>query len=256
MISRTALVLAVAFVFYFLLPEVSALLQRLLSARRLSKLKQKALSSGVRAVVSGVSGESLLIKSCTSGGFVSVSLAATAFFAADRGGIRKIPRRHLLSVPKGLSAIYIPPASLASPLKSRAPLCFMGKKLSFPALKKARGACIFFDSAAYNFSSVLDAPEKGKSLFQPFSIAIGAFAEFCLFLEFLGEREQATAAFVALAAVFGKGAPYIPPGLFLTLAGISLASKRPSAKPAAFALKACGVAFNAMLFFVLEALFY
>lgn len=255
MISRIAAVLALAVVFYFLLPEVSAFLQRRLAVRWFSKLKQEALSSGVNAVVSGVSGKNLLIRSSASGGFMPVSSAGTVFFTADKDGIRKIPRRHLLSVPKGLSAFYIPPEPLVNPVRRKDSAI---EKRLLPFFVRKKGACILFDGAEHSFPADLAAalPANEKNRIKPYFIALGAFAEFSLFLIFLRERELFPAALTALAAVFGKGVPYIPPGLFLTMTGTTLAAKRPDAKPVAFAIKVSGIILNVALFFAITALFY
>ena len=252
MISRIAAVLSLAVVFYFLLPKLSAFLQQRLVAGRLSRLRQEAISSGVSAVVSGVSGRNLLIKSSASGGFMPVSFAGTALFEAGSEGLRKIPWRHLLSVPKGVSAFYIPPEPLVSPIRRKG--TDMEKRL-LPFFVRKKGACILFDSKELSFSDVMDAASaaKGDARVKTWLIALGAFAEFSLFLAFLPERELFPAAIIALAAVFGKGAPYVPPGLFLTMAGNFLAAKKRAGKPAVFAVKATGVALNVALFLILAA---
>lgn len=255
MISRIAAVLAIAVVFYFLLPALSALLQERLTARWFCRLRQAALSSGVSAVVAGVSGRNLLVKSSASGGFMPVFFASTALFEADSGGIRQIPWRHLLSVPKGISAFYIPPEPLVSPARRKG-TAMESRILSIFVRRK--GACILFDSASCSFPAWLEdaRPARGENRLKPWFIALGAFAEFSLFLTFSAERELFLAAIAALAAVFGKGVPYVPPGLFLTLAGSALAAKKPAARLAAFAIKASGIALNATLFFMVAALLY
>lgn len=250
MISRIAAVLAVALAFYFLLPALCALLQRRLAARWLLWLREEALSSGVRAAVSGVSGNSLLIRAQASGGFMPVSSADTVFFACSGEGLRKIPWRHLLSVPKGIDAFYIPPEPFASPLKSRP--SFIEKRV-LPYLARKKGACVLFDGALLSFPEDLSAEAERAALrddgrLKPYFVALGAFAEFCLFLAFLRESALFPAALTALAAVFGKGAPYVPPGLFLTMTGTKLAAKGGGKGRCAPALKALGAAINAALF--------
>ncbi len=253
MLSKISFILAIAFLFYFLLPEASAFLQRKLAARWLSKLKQRANSSGVNAIVSGFLGENLLIKTCASGGFVSVPAYTTAFFTLEKGKIRKIPQKSFLAVPKGISALYIPPKTNARKLKSRSSFSFI-KESRLPRFME-QGTCIFFNCEEHNFQSVFDAQRVCENLFKPFFIAAGAFLEFSLFLAFLDNSEHPQAAFTALAAVFGKALPYLPPGTLLTIAGAALA-KKPNAGLKAFVLKAAAVLFNVALFFLLEAFFY
>ena len=255
MVSRIAAVLAIAAVFYFLLPAISAFVQERLAARWFFKLKEEALSSGVNAVISGVSGRNLLVKSAASGGFMPVSFAGTALFEADSEGLRKIPWRHLLSVPKGISVFYIPPEPLVSPMK--------GKKTAIerrvlPFFVRRKGACILLDSASSSFLADLSAPPpvRGDNRLKPWFVALGAFAEFALFLAFSEEKELFPVAITALAAVFGKGAPYVPPGLFLTIAGNALLSKRSNARLAALAIKAAGIALNVALFLLLAPELY
>ena len=254
MISRIAAILAIAVVFYFALPALSAFLQELLAARWFSKLKQEALSSGVSAVLSGVSGRSLLIKSEASGGFMPVSFAGTRLFEADSSGLRKITWRHLLSVPKGIPVFYIPPEPFVSPIKRNGAAI---ESRLLPVLVRRKGACILFESAG-SASLDLAAPPSARrdNRLKPWFIALGAFAEFALFLIFAPEREFFFAAITALAAVFGKGVPYLPPGLFFTIAGNVLAAKKSNARLAAFAIKAAGIALNVVIFFIVVAVLY
>ena len=255
MVSRIAAVLAIAVIFYFLLPALSAFVQEVLTAIWFSKLKQEALSSGVSAVLSGVSGRSLLIKSAASGGFMPVSFAGTTLFEADSDGLRKIPWRYLLSVPKGISVFYIPPELFVSPIKRKEAAI---EKRLLPVLVRRKGACILFDGARQSFPDALSSllPARRENRLKPWFIALGVFAEFTLFLTFSPEREFFLAAITALAAVFGKGAPYIPPGLLFTIAGNVLAAKKGVARPVAFAIKAAGVALNVALFFIVVAAIY
>ena len=250
MVSRIAAVLAIAAVFYFLLPALSALVQGRIAARWFFKLKQEALSSGVSAVLSGVSGRNLLIKSAASGGFMPVSFADTMLFESDSNGLRKIPWRHLVSAPRGLSVYYIPPEPLISPAKRKETAI---EKLLLRVFVRRKGACILFDSASAAFPADLAAPPPAyrDNRLKPWFVALGAFVEFALFLAFSADRELFIAAIMALAAVFGKGTPYLPPGLFFTMAGNALAAERSAARPIAIAIKAAGVALNTALFFML-----
>ena len=255
MISRIAAVLAIAVVFYFLLPALAAFVQERLAARWFFKLKQEALSSGVRAVLSGVSGRNLLIKSAASGGFMPVSFAGTALFEACGEGLRKIPWRYLVSVPKGIAVFYIPPEPLVSPARRKETAI---EKRLLPFFVRRKGACILFDGASGAFPLGLADPPPANSdnRLKPWFVALGAFAELALFLAFSADRELFIAAITALAAVFGKGVPYVPPGLFFTMAGNALAAKKRGARHAVFAIKAAGIALNTALFLLLAAALY
>ena len=90
----------------------------------------------------------------------------------------------------------------------------------------ARGLCVFHEEDTQDdFDSRLAQLADRKTKMDPipdpvkyFSVAVGVFLEFCLFLESIRHPEMRQASVAALVAVFGKALPYCPPGLFFTLA--------------------------------------
>lgn len=133
--------------------------------------------------------------------------------------------------------------------------------MCIPAKKRlVRGICIFYEEK--NSSVLLEQlrtmtiPAEVSNPVKPFSIATGAFVEFVLFLVFTGNPESATAGMLALAAIFGIALPYLPPGLFLTLAAHPGRKKDTGAKKsrqrtvAGFLLVTAGILLNIGIVFL------
>jgi hypothetical protein len=88
--------------------------------------------------------------------------------------------------------------------------------------RKGRGVCLFHEELnetelAARISRI-DPPTRLPDPIKNFSIAIGAFLEFCIFLDSLQYDGMTSVSISALVAIFGKALPYCPPGLFFTMA--------------------------------------
>lgn len=264
MVSHLLLILSVAVLFYAVLPMASETVYKSMMRKRLEFFRGEGMSSGVYARVSGFSSGKILLEAVSSGGLITVIPLETVFFVCDGGVPRKIPWRLFLSLPRGLGVFYIPPAGFTSPVKMRHP---EDRKTPFrvPRLVRRRGVCVFYDasrgvaaappSAVENAPLEFSLPRKSENPPKPFFVAAGAFVEFVFFLLFLRDGGDSAAAILSLAAVFGRAAPYCPPGLFCTLGAASLLSRKPDKKPVAFALKTFGVAVNIALFLLVVGSF-
>jgi len=211
MLERILLVAAVGVVFYVLVPALSQGLQQIGRKRLIVKLKNKP---GMAATCAESRNGALLITPTDrSNGLTGTSASGEPFaitpernrlFVLEKEGtIEEISWKSVFLIRNGVPVVYWP-----------------GKT------GLARGLCVFHeeDSQA-DFDSRLALLADRKTKMDPipdpvkyFSVAVGAFLEFCLFLESIGHPEMRQASVAALVAVFGKALPYCPPGLFFTLA--------------------------------------
>jgi hypothetical protein len=123
---------------------------------------------------------------------------------------------------------------------------------------KGRGLCLFHEELGETELSArisrLVPPARLPDPVKNFSIAIGAFLEFCILLDSLRYDGMTYVSISALVAIFGKALPYCPPGLFFTMAAhLSEAKKSRQRGVVGFLLITAGILLNiAVIFFVIQ----
>lgn len=211
MLERILIVIAVGVVFYVLIPALSQGLQQIGRKRLIVKLKN---NPGIAATCSESRNGALLITPADSAtGLTGTNAPGESFaitpernrlFMMEKDGtIEEISWKSVFLIRNGVPVVYWP-----------------GKT------GLARGLCVFHEEETReDFNARLALLADRKTRMDPisdpikyFSVAVGAFLEFCLFLESIGNPEMRQASVAALVAVFGKALPYCPPGLFFTLA--------------------------------------
>lgn len=205
MLERILLIIAVGVVFYVILPALSQGLKQVRRKRLIIKLKT---NQGITATCADSRNGALLIapNGATSGTtepFAITPERHRLFMMEKEGSLEEVSWKTVFLIRNGVPVVYWP-----------------GKN------GRARGICVFHEEeSATEFAARLEKMADRKAKLDPipdpikyFSIAIGAFLEFCLFLESIRNPEMSQASVAALVALFGKALPYCPPGLFFTLA--------------------------------------
>jgi hypothetical protein len=119
-----------------------------------------------------------------------------------------------------------------------------------------RRICVFHEEKnAAILRERLASIELPVEVFTPvkaYSVAAGAFLEFLIFLESVTKSEPGAVTIAALVAIFGKALPYLPPGLFFTIASVQTKKSR-QRRVAGFLLMTAGVILNiAVVFFLVR----
>jgi len=123
--------------------------------------------------------------------------------------------------------------------------------------ERGKPVCAFLDEERAPTASEIEsafarAPSDPEPL-KPWSVAVGVFLEFLLFLESSGDAELRAVNLLAIVGSFGKALPYCPPGLFCTLGAHAIrAQKKPRRHGASGVLLICaGIAINVGVIFAL-----
>jgi len=198
MIGRIVLVCAIAGFCYIIVPAISQLIAIIRRKRILRVLKG---STGQFGSCTECSKGLLTIKPKNPDIPQKEIIAKkTLFFMIQKtGDIEKIAWKNLFLLQSGVTLAYY-----AHPRRQGRSLCLFHEELNETELT-AR-------------ISRLDPPSKLPDPVKNFSIAIGAFLEFCVFLDSLQYDGMTSVSISALVAIFGKALPYCPPGLFFTMA--------------------------------------
>jgi len=198
MIGKIVLVCAIAGFCYIIVPAISQLIAII---RRKLILRVIKFSSGLFGSCTEC-GKGLLTIKPKNPALTQIEIAAkkTQFFMLQKtGDLEKIEWKNLFLLQNGVTLAYY-----ANPRRKGRGLCLFHEELNETELA-AR-------------ISRLDPPAKLPDPVKNFSIAIGAFLEFCVFLDSLQYDGMTSVSISALVAIFGKALPYCPPGLFFTMA--------------------------------------
>lgn len=123
--------------------------------------------------------------------------------------------------------------------------------------ERGKPVCAFLDEerapTASEIETAFARAPSGPEPLKPWSVAVGVFLEFLLFLESSGATELRAVNLLAIVGIFGKTLPYCPPGLFCTLGAHAIrAQKKPRRYGAAGVLLVCaGIAVNVGVIFAL-----
>lgn len=245
MIGRIIAAAAIAVVFYVLIP---ALCRTATLFRRKYFLKELRGKTGIFASCTAYRNETLTISpvdpEAEGTGSFTVSPAKTRFFMLEKNGtLERLAWKNVFLIQNGITLSWYP-----------------GKR------KHSKGLCLFHEEASKKDLALrlekLDAAETVGDKIGPvkyFSIAVGAFLEFCVFLESLSQPEYHQVSLAALVAIFGKALPYCPPGLFFTLVAQLYFNTRAGTKKSrqraavGFLLVMSGVILNiGVIFFVIS----
>ena len=198
MIGRIVIVCAIAVFCYIIVPAVSQLIAIVRRKRILRVLKS---SSGLFGSCIECSKGLLTIKPKNpTVAQMEISARKTHFFMLQKtGDLEAIAWKNMFLLQSGVTLAYY-----AHPRGKGRGLCLFHEELNETELA-AR-------------ISRLNAPVRLQDPIKNFSIAIGAFLEFCVFLDSLQYDGMTSVSISALVAIFGKALPYCPPGLFFTMA--------------------------------------
>ena len=244
MIGRIVLVCAIAGFCYIIVPAISQLIAIIRRKR-------------VHRILKGSSGQFGSCTECTKGILTikpknpvvpqfEIAAKKTRFFMLQKtGDLEAIAWKNLFLLQSGVTLAYY-----AHPRRQGRGLCLFHEELNETELA-AR-------------ISRIDPPSRLPDPVKNFSIAVGAFLEFCIFLESLNYDGMTSVSISALVAIFGKALPYCPPGLFFTMAAHlsgsrNVGSERAGSKKSrqrrvvGFLLITAGILLNiAVIFFVIR----
>ena len=198
MIGRIVLVCAIAGFCYIIVPAVSKLIAII---RRKRFLRVMRASSGIFG--SGIEfGQGFLTIKPKNPAIaqMKITLQKTHFFMLQKtGDLEEILWKNMFMIRRGVTLAYY------APLR-----------------RQGRGLCVFHEELSETELaarvSLLVLPGRLPEPVKNYSIAIGAFLEFCVFLDSLQYDGMTSVSISALVAIFGKALPYCPPGLFFTMA--------------------------------------
>ncbi len=240
MISRIVLVCVIAMLFYIIIP---------LSGRFWAVGKWKRFMARMRAE-KGVSG-------CGTG-YASGQLKVLRGAGASEAELLITPRKTVFFMLRKNENIEALAWRTTFLLQNGTTLYYIQSKKRF-----VRSICIFYEdkneAALIGRLSTLTLPEHIHNAIKPYSIALGAFLEFIVFLDCIQTPEMSSASIAALVAIFGKALPYCPPGLFLTLLSQlpgkkgKMQKKSRQLNAAGILLEIAGIGLNiAVIFFVIR----
>lgn len=240
MISRILLVSAIALVSYVLLPSLG---QLWVTNRWKRILKQLKSTAGMTGFCTGFTEGQLEIQTTNSEVEHKISILPkkTKFLILRNSESPEILNWKTLHLLQAGTTLYF--VSASKPYKSN--------------------ICIFYEeknsSLLVTRIRTLPLPENTTNHMKAYCVALGAFAEFLLFLEFVRTPELYIATIAALVAIFGKALPYCPPGLFFTLASLIPGKKQENQKKSrkrnatGILLISTGVILNiAVIFFIIR----
>lgn len=242
MTERIAIIILVAAFFYVIAPLVS---RQIAVSRRKRRLALLASAKGVFAVCSSWHNETLTIDPVGAGKIgkeksddlpFTVAPARTRFYVLEKEGTLERTSWHTVTlIKRGVTLMYFPGRT-----------------------RHSRGICVFHEETSEKrlrerFAALAASTANGGTdalRAKYFSVAIGAFIEFLLFIESIGDERARIVSVAALLGIFGKALPWCPPGLAFTLASLYASGKRDPQKKnrrltaAGFALAFAGVALN------------
>lgn len=212
MTDRIAIIVLVATLFYVIIPLGFRFV--IVTGKKKFLVYLKA-SKGVYAVCSSWHNETLTIDPVGTGkpGTLPFTIppARTRFYVLEsEGTLERAAWSTISLIKRGVTLMYYP-----------------GR------FRHSRGICVFHEETSEKrlrerFGDLADIARNGgtdEARAKYFSVAIGAFIEFLLFLHSLSDESARIVSVAALIAIFGKALPYCPPGLFLTLASLYVSGK-------------------------------
>lgn len=249
MTDRIAIIILIATLFYIIIPSMG---QLFFVSRRKKLLSTLRSAKGIFAVCSSWHNETLTIDPVGMNELpFNIAPARTRFFILEKeGSLEKSAWNTVSLIKKGVTLLYFPGRT-----------------------RHSRGICVFHEettekSLRERFGQLAETTRNGTTAelrLKYFSVAIGAFLEFFLFVESLGSSlpdiNAQLVSIAAIVAIFGKALPYCPPGLFLTLIAHFIAKKGSTPKKnrqlraTGFALVIGGVALNIFVVFFVIARF-
>ena len=208
MSGRILIIALVAAVTYLAIPGIAALIASFRLKRLIKRLSGETGIDGICADVDRNKIEIDLIQGMQSGtpGRRSIDPRETRFFIIDHAGMpEKLDWKTVRLIQRGTPVVLL-----------------RGKN------RFKRDSCVFHEEKNANALSAAakQLSEKGglrveakPGLVKTYSVAIGIFLELLLFLESIRQPDMDLVTIAALVGVFAKALPYLPPGLFLTIAG-------------------------------------
>jgi hypothetical protein len=242
MTERIAIIILVATFFYVIVPLASG--QAAISREKRVLLRLKT-AKGIFGVCSSWHNETLTVdpvaaakagKEKTDGLPFTVAPARTRFYVLEKEGtLERTSWNTVTLIKRGVTLMYFPGRT-----------------------RHSRGICVFHEETSEKplrerFAALAASAANGGTdalRAKYFSVAIGAFIEFLLFIESIGDESARIVSVAALLGIFGKALPWCPPGLAFTLASLYASGKRDPQKKnrrltaAGFALSLAGVALN------------
>lgn len=218
MIGKIVLVCVIAIVFYVVIPESDHFVRVYRRKKILDILKGE---NGVFGSCTGFLDGALTVKPKASSSDtredIRIDLQKTVFLMLRTiGDLEEIARKTVSLLQSGVTLSYY-----RSNNRLRRSICLFHEEKN--------------ERALHARVSGLSAPRRLPAPLKFFSVASGAFFEFCVLLMSLQEEAMVCVSLAALVAIFGKALPYCPSGLFFTLWAHLVGQKKADGmRPSAF----------------------
>jgi len=279
---RLALIVAIAFIAYIAIPGLAAVW---LAHRRRRQLAAIRSLPGFAGICAGYSDRRLAVKPLSGQSLSGLLLSGQSPATQTKSGTIESPKATEAGLAASLSPTDSAPAQptpirlkpsrcrfftltddgQTEPIRWRTVLLIRNDMPIWvipPAPHHRRTVCVFHECAtSERLHATLElARDRGEHVVNPvtpFSVAVGAFAEFLVFFQAMRDPTRKTEAVFALIAIFGKALPYLPPGVLLTVVARLIQGTRAKKSrlrwAIGFALVMLGVLLNVLaVFFVIR----